>query len=225
MSNFNNSKIVPHTGLAFYGDMQYNHGRVKGVTEYCMELFLRAPVPHFMSTFIFFYLKNPLQENPVTCSAYGRTLSVHPGQGRLIASYLQGKKSIKTLLIPLHDTDEEIEFLHEIATNVKKYKRPVYAYENQNHKGISTAKFRDYFYPTPIRLKYEQAKQTILDEKLQDLYPIEFLFHNRESIVVGRKENEKIKTRIMCNNPQGLFEFIAFRADGKYKKSDNYKIL
>lgn len=220
-----NSRIIPYTDPVFYGDLDYSHGRVVGVSEYCMELFINAPVPHFMSTFIFFYLKNPLQENPVTCSAFGETLSVHPGQGRLIASYLRGDGSIKALLVPLNSTEEEIKFLHQVAKNVTTFNQGVFSYKNQNHTGISTKKFEDYFYPTDVRLNYEDEKQKLLDAHLKKYYPVEFFFENRKSIIVGiDKHRKKVKTKVWCKNPQGLFEFIAYCADGKFSDSKNYII-
>lgn len=220
-----NSSIESYTDPVYVGNLDYSHGRVIGVTEYCMKLFLSAPVPHFMSTFIYFYLTNPGQENPVTCSAYGRTLSVHPGQGRLIAAYLRGDKTIESLLIPLNNEQEEIDFLHEVALNVREFDKEVYSYKNQNHTGISTKHFENYFYPTDIRLEYEDAKQSLLDKKLKRLYPIEFMFNDRKSIVVGTDKLKKIKTKVFCNNPQGLYEFIAYHADGKFADSENYRII
>lgn len=219
-----NSTIEPYTDVVYVGDLDFSHGRVKGVTEYCMELFLSAPVPHFMSTFIYFYLNNPEQENPLTCSAFGPTLSVHPGQGRLIAAYLRGDKSIKSLLIPLNSTPEEIDFLHEVAKNVTIFNDEVLCYKNDNHTGISTKHFENYFYPTEIRLDYEDKKHKLLNKKLKHLYPIEFMFNNRKSLILGN-DVKKIKTKVRCNNPQGLYEFIAFNADGKFKDSKNYKVL
>lgn len=222
----NNSQILPYTDQVFYGELDFAHGRVVGVSEYCMELFIGAPVPHFMSTFIYFYLNNPKQENPVTCSAFGPTLSVHPGQGRLIAAYLRGDASIDALLIPLNSEPEEIEFLHTVANNVKPFIGEVFSYKNQNHTGISTRHFENYFYPTDIRLNYEDEKQKLLDKHLADFYPVEFMFNDRKSIVVGQdKGHKKIKTKVMCQNPQGLFEFIANCADGKFATSKNYILL
>lgn len=220
-----NSTIETYKDITFVGKLDLSHGRVAGVAEYCMRLFLDAPSPHFMSTFIYFYLRNPLQENPVTCSAYGPTLSIHPGQGRIIAAYLRGDATIDALLIPLNNTREEKDFLHEIATNVNVNSETIYSYKNQNHTGISTARFKEYFYPTDARLDYEAEKQQLLDEHLMDFYPIEFMFNDRTSIIVGNTDFKETKTQIFCNNPQGLFEFIACRADGKFADSKNYRIL
>lgn len=218
------STIEPYNDVNFVGKLDFSHGRVKGVAEYCMKLFIDAPSPHFMSTFIYFYLKNPQQENPITCCAFGPTLTVHPGQGRIIAAYLRGDASIDALLVPLNRTQEEIDFLHEVATNVKINSNPIYSYKNQNHTGISTKHFENYFYPTDVRLDYEAEKQKLLDKHLNNLYPIEFMFNDRESISVGMNKKKK-STQVFCKNPQGLFEFIAYCADGKFKKSENYKIL
>lgn len=221
-----NSTIEPYNKGHFVGKLDFSHGRVRGVAEYCMKLFIDAPSPHFMSTFIYFYLKNPQQENPVTCCAFGPTLTVHPGQGRIIAAYLRGDASIDALLIPLNSTQEEIDFLHSVAIKVKKNKEIVYSYINQNHTGISTKHFKNYFYPTDVRLDYEAEKQELLDQHLASFYPIEFVFNDRDTITVGvDKVDNKRKTQVLCKNPQGLFEFIAYCADGKFKKSENYKIL
>jgi hypothetical protein len=221
-----NSTIEPYNDINFVGKLDFSHGRVKGVAEYCMKLFIDAPSPHFMSTFIYFYLKNPQQENPVTCCAFGPTLTVHPGQGRIIAAYLRGDAGIDSLLIPLNSTEEEIDFLHEVADDVKINNNIIYSYKNQNHTGISTKHFENYFYPTDIRLSYEAEKQELLDQHLVSFYPIEFMFNDRESIMVGQdKANKQQTTQIFCKNPQGLFEFIAYCADGKFRKSENYKIL
>lgn len=217
------SKIKSYKGPVYIGDLDFSNGWVRGVTEYCMELFVGAPVPHFMSTFVYFYLDNEQQENPVTCSAFGRTLSVHPGQGRVIAAYLRGDSTIQSLLIPLNFTQEETSFLHEVSLNTKEFEESVFSYKNQNHVGISTRKFEDYFYPTDVRLEYEKRKQEILDEKLNDYYPIEFMFNDRETIRVGK--GKKTRTQVFCKNPQGLFEFLAYCADGKFANSENYKLL
>jgi hypothetical protein len=220
-----NSTITPYKDVTFVGKLDLSHGRVIDVAEYCMKLFLDAPSPHFMSTFIYFYLKNPLQENPVTCSAYGPTLSIHPGQGRIIAAYLRGDETIDALLIPLNNTQEEIDFLHRIATGISVNTETIYSYKNQNHTGISTERFEEYFYPTDARLDYEEEKQQLLDQHLINYYPIEFMFNDRSSIKVGNKDLKETKTQIFCNNPQGLFEFIAHCADRKFVESKNYRIL
>lgn len=217
------SSIKPYTEIAFVGELDFANGYVVGVTEYCMKLFLDAPSPHFMSTFIFFYLQNIEQENPVTCSAFSRTLSVHPGQGRVIAGYLRGDKTINALLLPLNTTQEEIDFLKEISFNFAEFNEEVFKYKNINHTGISTKHFRNYFYPTDIRLDYEAKKQALLDEKLGHLYPVKFKFDFRDSIFLGGDKD--IKTTVHCANPQGLFEFLAFNADGKFAQSENYKVL
>lgn len=216
----------PYNGMAFEGDLDFGHGRVVGVAEYCMKLFIDAPVPHFMSTFMFFYMKKVEQENPVTCSAYGKTLTVHPGQGRVIASYLRGDERINSLLLPLNNTKEEIDFLYEVASNVKPFDDVIFSYQSNNHTGVSTKHFENYYYPTTIRLAYEKEKQELLDEKLMDKYPVEFMFNDRASIKVGQtKGYEPTKTKVFCKNPQGLFEYLAFCADGKFANSGNYKIL
>jgi len=221
-----NSTIEPYNDINFVGKLDFSHGRVKGVAEYCMKLFIDAPSPHFMSTFIYFYLKNPQQENPVTCCAFGPTLTVHPGQGRIIAAYLRGDASIDSLLIPLNSTEEEIDFLHSVADDVKINRKTIYSYRNQNHTGISTKHFENYFYPTDIRLGYEAEKQELLDRHLESLYPIEFIFNDRSPITVGADNvDHKRKSQVFCKNPQGLFEFIAYCADGKFNQSENYKII
>lgn len=220
------STIEPYKGLVYSGTLNFSHPRVKGVAEYCMKLFIDAPVPHFMSTFMYFYLKRPRQENPVTCSAYGNTLNVHPGQGRVISAYLRGDKDIDALLIPLNNTQEETDLLFEVSSSMNAYKDTVYSYKNQNHTGISTKKFEYYFNPTAVRIHYEQEKQALLDQKLKKKYPIEFMFNDRKSIVVGKtKKNRLIETRVFCKNPQGLFEYLAFCGDGKFSDSENYKII
>lgn len=221
-----NSTIEPYKGLVYLGKLNFSHPRVKGVAEYCMQLFIDAPVPHFMSTFMYFYLRNPEQENPVTCCANEKTITVHPGQGRVIAAFLRGDEDIEALLIPLNNTKEEINFLEEVSLSMLPYKESVLSYKNQNHTGISTQHFKNYFFPTDIRIKYEKEKQDLLDEKLKKKYPIEFMFNDRNSIIVGKtKKKRLIETRVFCKNPQGLFEYLAFCGDGKFSNSENYKII
>ena len=216
-------EIQEYNKISYLGKLNFSDENVKKVAQKCMKLFINAPVPHFMSTFIYFYKDMEYQENPVTCSAFKEEITVHPGQGRLIASYVRGSKFIEALLVPLHETDEEIKFLRTISSKMSRNYEQLYHYHSSNHIGISTVRFKEYFYPTKTRLRYEREKQKLLDKHLNQFYPLQFLFSDHKPIIVGKGYDKRL-TQVFCKNPQGVFDFIADASDKKLFRSINYEV-
>lgn len=209
--------IIPYNKTVYIGDLDYNNGYVKGMTEHVMKLFLNAPAEHFIGTLLYFYHFEPELENPITISAYEDSITTHPGQGRLLSSYFKGHSTIKSLLVPLHETQKEKDFLHYVAKNVILYNNEVFQYDNQNHHGISTKQFEDYFYPTDIRLEYESLKDSLVKEKILTKGRTIWKFPNRDPIQVGKK---KFGTTIVsCVNPEGFYHSLFNIAYGHFKKS------
>jgi len=215
--------ILPYNNtVVFDGKLKYNHGRVIGMTEYVMELFLNAPPLHFIGTLLYFYHHEPELENPITISANGDSITTHPGQGRLLASYFRGHSTVKSLLIPLHETQEEIDLLYDVATDITPTKYQVFEYDNQNHHGISTKEFEDYFWPTDIRLAYEEEKEKLLKELILSKGRVIWTFPNRESIQVGKKKHGSIT--VVCNSAEGFYHSLFYLAYGHFKHSKTFSI-
>lgn len=215
--------IIPYDKTVYLGDLDYNNGYVKGMTEYVMKLFLNAPPNHFIGTLLYFYHYEPELENPITVSAYGETITTHPGQGRLLSCYFRGHETIKSLLVPLNDTAEEKQFLHTVAKNVEEnsvYK--IFEYDNQNHHGISTEEFKEYFYPTDVRLSYESDKDSLLKDLIRTHGRIVWHFSNRESIEVGKQKFGNVS--INCKTEEGFYHSLFYLAFGHFKKSKTYSL-
>lgn len=213
--------IEPYNGAGYYGQLDLSNKLVQSMVEEVFELFLNAPPAHFISTFLYFYHIAPDQENPITVSAFEDTIATHPGQGRLLASYLKGDKKINAILIPLNETAQEIETLRSVTQNFSPLSETVYKYHNQNHHGISTKNFELYFYPTNVRLAYEKEKDTLLFSKINHCLPLLWKFKNRANIKLGEG---KVKTVIKCKNPRGFFESVAHLTLGHFTNSKNYEI-
>jgi len=218
-----NGTIIPYNKIIYIGDLDYSNGWVKGMTEHVMELFLDAPPMHFIGTLLYFYHYEPKLENPITVCAYGDSITTHPGQGRLLSNYFKNHKTIESLLIPLHETKQEKDFLHNVAKNVVAYKDQAFEYDNQNHHGISTKQFEDYFYPTNIRLDYEADKDLLLEDLILSKGRTTWKFPNRKSITIGKKKHGS--RLIECKNAEGFYHSLFYIAYGHYKKSKQYKIL
>ena len=215
-------QIIPYEKTVYDGDLDYTHGRVQGMTEHVMDLFLNAPPMHFIGTLLYFYHYEPELENPITVCAYGDSVTTHPGQGRLLSCYFRGHKTIKSLLIPLHETQEERDLLFNVAKNVIPSTRKVFQYDNQNHHGISTKEFENYFYPTDIRLDYEAQKDELLKDLVLSKGRTTWLFPNRHTITVGKK---KFGTTIVkCKSAEGFYHSLFYIAYGHFKKSKTYTI-
>lgn len=216
--------IIPYEKTVYVGDLDYSNGWVKGMTEYVMKLFLNAPPHHFIGTLLYFYHYEPELENPITVSAYGETITTHPGQGRLLSCYFRGHPTIKSLLVPLNDTMQERKFLHTVAHNVEGngwYK--IFQYDNQNHHGISTEEFKDYFYPTDIRLEYEDQKNKLVKDLILSKGKFIWKFPDREAISIGKKSIGT--TYISCNSAEGFYHSLFYIAYGHFKKSKTFKII
>lgn len=207
---------------AFFGELDLSHGRVIGMAEHVMDLFLNAPPNHFIGTFLYFYHVAPEQENPITISAWGNSITTHPGQGRLLGSYFRKDKTIESLLVPLHQTQEEINILDNVSFNMTPSKQKIFEYNNQNHHGISTAQFKKYFHPTNIRLEYEAEKDNLVKTLLNPLGTIEWTFPDRDSIRLG---NERPKINIQCEDAEGFYHSVFYLAFNHYKESKKFKIL
>jgi hypothetical protein len=214
--------IIPYEKTVYIGDLKYDHGRVKGMTEHVMELFLNAPPWHFIGTLMYFYHYQPDLENPITVSAYGDSVTTHPGQGRLLSCYFRGHETIKSLLIPLHETQDERDLLFNVAKNVTPYSKQTYQYDNQNHHGISTKEFEDYFYPTDVRLDYEDKKEELLNKYIYPKGRFTWTFNDRKSITLGKKKFSS--TIIECKTAEGFYHSLFYIAYGHFKKSKLFSI-
>ena len=206
----------------YIGDLDLSHGRVIGMANHVMELFLNAPPKHFIGTFLYFYHIAPKQENPITISAWGDSITTHPGQGRLLGSYFRKDKTIKSLLVPLHETQEEIDVLDSVTFNMKSSRIKVFEYDNQNHHGISTKEFEKYFHPTSVRLDYEEEKDNLVEDLLGKLGTIGWKFTNRDAIRLGDK---RPKINIECKDAEGFYHSVFFLAFNHFKESEKFKIL
>src|SRR6056297_2768115 len=170
---------VPYSGAVYTGELDLSCPQVIEMTERVLGLFLNSPPAHFIGTFLYFYHVAPNQENPITVSAFDQDIATHPGQGRLLASYMRGDASIDAILVPLHEKDIEIKTLKHIAENFRTYSETVYQYDNQNHHGISTKSFELYFYPTDVRLSYEAEKDKLLYKTLDPYLPVYWKFKDK----------------------------------------------
>lgn len=219
--------IVGYDKTVYIGDLDYSHGRVKGMTEYVMGLFLNAPAKHFIGTLLYFYHYQPELENPITVCAYGNSITTHPGQGRLLSCYFREHKTIRSLLIPLgHNEAQEEKILRQVAPNlVPNTEHEIFEFDNDNHHGISTGDFADYFHPTDIRLQYEDDKGKLLKELILSKGKIIWTFKDRDSITVGKKQVGKPATLIECKNAEGFYHSLFYLAYGHFKKSKTYNIV
>ena len=213
--------IVPYSGAVYIGRLNLSHPQVIEMANEVLRLFLNAPPAHFIGTFLYFYHVAPDQENPITVSAFDDTIATHPGQGRLLASYMRGDSSIDAIMIPLHEKDIEVQALKKVSNNFKYFNETVYNYDNQNHHGISTKNFELYFYPTDVRLSYEKEKDKLLYEKLDSYLPVLWKFKDRPNIQLGKG---KVKTVVKCKTPKGFYESVAHLSLGHFKNSNNYSI-
>jgi len=212
---------IPYHKAVYAGELDLSHPQVIEMAERVLGLFLNSPPAHFIGTFLYFYHVAPNQENPITVSAFDQDIATHPGQGRLLASYMRGDASIDAILVPLHEKDIEIKTLKHVAENFKTYSETVYQYDNQNHHGISTKSFELYFYPTDVRLSYEAEKDKLLYKTLDSYLPICWKFKDRPNMQLGEG---KAKTVVKCKNPKGFYESVAHLSLGHFTNSTNYGI-
>ena len=214
--------IETYTKATYSGDLNLSHGRVVGMAKYAAELFLNSPVQHFVSTFLYFYHVAPKLENPVTVSAWRNSITVHPGQGRLLASYFRKDKTIPALLIPLHQSPIEFELLNDVTYNMKQFNKKVYTYKSAYHDGVSTSAFRNYFHPTETRLKYEDEKIDLLSNLVTDVHgTIKWKFEDRDSIKLG---DGRPDINIACD-AEGFYQSVAHLAFNDFNESNKFKII
>jgi len=214
--------INPYKLKTYSGNLDMSHGRVIGMAQHAAKLFLDSPVSHFVSTFLYFYHVAPKLENPITVCAWRDSITAHPGQGRLLASYFRKDKTIPALLIPLHQLPIEVELLDNVSHNMKPFDRKVYIYKNSNHDGISTDAFKKYFYPTRHRLDYENEKNMLLNSLLTDVHgTIKWKFTDRDAIKLG---DGKPDVNIACD-VEGFYQSVVNLAFNHYNKSEKFKIL
>ena len=235
MHNYENpGTIIGYDKKVYIGDLDYSHGRVKGMTEYVMDLFLNAPPKHFIGTLLYFYHYQPELENPITVCAYGDSITTHPGQGRLLSCYFRKHKTIKSLLVPLGNQSEQDEtdrqileetLLREVAPNlVPNTEHEIFEYDNANHHGISTGDFADYFHPTDIRLQYEDDKNKLLKKLILSKGRIVWSFTDRDRITVGKKQVGTPAIVIECTCAEGFYHSLFYLAYGHFKKSKLFSI-
>lgn len=214
--------IQTYRRATYSGDLDLSHGRVIGMAKYAAELFLDSPVQHFVSTFLYFYHVAPKLENPVTVSAWGDSITVHPGQGRLLASYFRKDKTIPALLIPLHQSSIEDQLLNDVSYNMKPFNKKVYTYKSAYHDGVSTSAFKKYFHPTETRLEYENEKINLLSNLVTDVHgTIEWRFKDRNSLKLGSSKSDVI---IECD-AEGFYESVAHLAFNDFNESNKFKII
>lgn len=217
-----NKEIKTYQLKTYSGDLDMSHGRVVGMAQHAAKLFLNSPVTHFISTFLYFYHVAPKLENPVTVSAWRDSITVHPGQGRLLASYFRKDKTIPALLIPLHQSPVEVELLDSVSHKMKPFDKKVYVYKNKNHDGISTAAFKKYFYPTQHRLDYEEHKLSLLSNLITDVHgTIKWKFTDRDAIKLG---DGRPDVNIACD-AEGFYQSVVNLAFNHYDKSEKFKVL
>ena len=217
-----NKEIKTYQLKTYSGDLDMSHGRVVGMAQHAAKLFLNSPVQHFVSTFLYFYHVAPKLENPVTVSAWRDSITVHPGQGRLLASYFRKDKTIPALLIPLHQSPVEVELLDSVSHKMKPFDKKVYVYKNKNHDGISTAAFKKYFYPTQHRLDYEEHKLSLLSNLITDVHgTIKWKFTDRDAIKLG---DGRPDVNIACD-AEGFYQSVVNLAFNHYDKSEKFKVL
>ena len=217
-----NKEIKTYQLKTYSGDLDMSHGRVVGMAQHAAKLFLNSPVTHFISTFLYFYHVAPELENPVTVSAWRDSITVHPGQGRLLASYFRKDKTIPALLIPLHQSPVEVELLDSVSHEMKPFDKKVYVYKNKNHDGVSTSAFRKYFYPTQHRLDYEEHKLSLLSNLITDVHgTIKWKFTDRDAIKLG---DGKPDVNIACD-AEGFYQSVVNLAFNDYNKSEKFKVL
>ena len=214
--------IKPYDGDVFQGKLDLSNPKVLEMSKEVLDLYLNGNPSYFISTFLYFYHIAPQQENPVTINAFEDTINIHPGQGRLVASYFRGDKTIDAIFVPVNKTAEEIETLKSVTQNFTPATETIYSYNNQNHHGLSTKSFEMYFYPTDIRLAHEKEKDTLLFSKINHHLPVLWKFKSRENIKLGEG---KAKTIVKCKNSRGFFESVAYLALGHFKDSKNYGII
>ena len=222
----NNGTIVGYDKTVYIGDLDYSHGRVKGMTEYVMGLFLNAPPEHFIGTLLYFYHHEPELDNPITVCAYGDSITTHPGQGRLLSCYFRKHKTIKALLVPLGmpemDAKENV-LLHDVANNVTSNTEfEIFEYNNDNHHGISTGDFADYFHPTDIRLEFEKEKKKLVKDLILSKGKTIWKFPDRDQITVGKKGAGT--TVVECTNAEGFYHSLFNIAYGHFSKSKLFSI-
>jgi len=223
----NNGTIVGYDGTVFVGDLKLNHGRVIGMAEYVMKLFLEAPAEHFIGTLLYFYEHPEVIENPITVCAYGNSITTHPGQGRLLSSYFRNQKTIKALLVPLgmpKETITENLLLQDVAKNVTLNKGAfeIFEYDNDNHHGISTGEFADYFHVTDIRLAFEKEKKMLVKDLLLSKGKTIWRFPDRNQIAIGKKGAGT--TVVECINAEGFYHSLFNIAYGHFPKSKLFSI-
>ena len=215
-------KISRYKGPSLVGKLNFSNPAVIESVNNSMERFVDAPSPHFISTFVYFYCQAELQENPITATVFGKAVDIHPGQGRYIASFLRGDEGIDCVFVSYHDDAKELDYIKDLCFSVKKNKQKLFFYNSQNHIGISTEHFKDYYLPTDKRLDYESKKQELLDNLLKDYYPIKFKFDYREDVVCGGDSN--FKTVVECKNARGLFESVKQMITNTTVESNNFKL-
>ena len=217
-----NKEIKTYQLKTYSGDLDMSHGRVVGMAQHAAKLFLNSPVTHFISTFLYFYHVAPKLENPVTVSAWRDSITVHPGQGRLLASYFRKDKTIPALLIPLHQSPVEVELLDSVSHKMKPFDKKVFVYKNKNHDGVSTAAFKKYFYPTQHRLDYEEHKLSLLSNLITDVHgTIKWKFTDRDAIKLG---DGRPDVNIACD-AEGFYQSVVNLAFNHYDKSEKFKVL
>jgi len=120
------------------------------------------------------------------------------------------------------DAKENI-LLHDVAKNVTpNTEHEIFEFDNDNHHGISTGDFADYFHPTDIRLEFEKQKKILVKDLILSKGKTIWRFPDRNQITVGKKG---AGTNVVeCTNAEGFYHSLFYIAYGHYAKSKLFSI-
>jgi len=213
--------MEPYAGTAYLGQLDLTADYAVQSVLNCMEKSLEGNPAHIVGKFLYFYLKNPQLDNPITLSVRQPIGLVHPGQGRVIGAYFRKEQYIRCVFVPPgKDEKKELRFIKTIGSKIREPAQPLYKFG----KDVSVESFAVYFLGETKGQEYTSATNQALEQYLSSVFPIKWTFDNRESIVHNESNSNEYKTEVHCKNALGFYESIVHLAN-QGLKTDNFKIV
>ena len=199
-----------YIGTAYLGNFDLTTDYAVQTVVNCMEKSLGDNPAHVVGKFLYFYLKNPRLDNPITLSVRQPVGLVHPGQGRVIGAYFRKEQYIRCVFVPPgKDEKRELRFIKTIGSKVRDPAQPLYKFG----KDVSVESFAVYFLGERQGQDYISAINQTLEQYLSSVFPIKWTFDNREPIIYNNSNSEEFKTVVHCKSALGFYESIIHLAN------------
>jgi hypothetical protein len=206
---------------AYRGQLDFSSKYAIKSIKQCAEDSLSGLPHELIGKFLYFYFKNPVMENPVTCRIGPDFGVIHPGQGRALGAFFRKDPSIDSLFVFLEwDLAVETRIMHETAHSLVKLKKPLFVYGPD----VSTKAFGKYFYPPAEKnqayiIKIAEALAEYLNPSQVSIL---WTFDYRSPIHLGLNPEPSIV--IKCKSAIGLYESILHLTNAG-PKTDNFEMV